>query len=105
MALGFERNLKMHSRFSDLEYAAKTRVTRHDWFLREIDAVMPWSALVAEIGPFYPKVDGRGRPPVGLQQMLQQQQVYLLLCLSISLAHIHSPFSYIFVRFHFFFIH
>jgi len=73
-ALGFEWTLTIQARFSDLEYAANKRVTRRDWFLREIDAVMPWSALVAEIGPFYPKVDGRGRPPVGLQQMLR---VYL----------------------------
>jgi IS5 family transposase len=70
MALGFERNLKMHSRFSDLEYAAKTRVTRHDWFLREIDAVTPWSAPVTKIEPFHPRGDGRGRPPIGVGSML-----------------------------------
>jgi IS5 family transposase len=57
--------------FSDLEYAAKTRVTRRDRFLGEIDAVTPWSALVARIEPRYPKGEGRGRPPIGLERMLR----------------------------------
>jgi IS5 family transposase len=44
----------MQASFSDLEYAAKRRVTRRDRFLSEIAAVTPWLALVAEIEPFYP---------------------------------------------------
>jgi IS5 family transposase len=28
-------------------------------------------ALVAEIGPFYPKGEGRGRPPIGVHRMLR----------------------------------
>jgi len=61
----------MQASFSDLEYAAKKKVTRRDWFLGEINAVTPWSALVAEIEPFYPKGEGRGRPPVGVERMLR----------------------------------
>lgn len=61
----------MQRSFSDLEYAAKKKVTRRDRFLGEIDAVTPWSALVAEVEPFYPKGDGRGRPPIGLERMLR----------------------------------
>ena len=61
----------MQASFSDLEYAAKKRVTRRDRFLSEIEAVTPWSALVAEIEPFYPKGEGRGRPPIGVQRMLR----------------------------------
>jgi IS5 family transposase len=57
--------------FSDLEYAAKKKVTRRDRFLGEINAVTPWSALVAEVEPFYPKGKGRGRPPIGLERMLR----------------------------------
>ena len=44
----------MQRSFSDLEYAAKPKVTRRDRFLGEIEAVMPWAALMAEIEPFYP---------------------------------------------------
>jgi IS5 family transposase len=61
----------MQASFSDLEYAAKKRVTRRDRFLREIEAVTPWFALVAEIEPFYPKGEGRGRPPIGVRRMLR----------------------------------
>ena len=57
--------------FSDLEYAAKKKVTRRDRFLGEIEAVTPWAALMAEIEPYYPKGDGRGRPPIGLERMLR----------------------------------
>jgi hypothetical protein len=52
----------MQASFSDLEYAAKKRVTRRDRSLSEIEAVTPWLTLVAEIEPFYPKGEGRGRP-------------------------------------------
>lgn len=61
----------MQKSFSDLEYAAKKRVTRRDRFLGEINAVTPWSALAAEVEPYYPKGEGRGRPPIGLERMLR----------------------------------
>src|SRR5574343_1064823 len=57
--------------FSELEYAAKKKVTRRDRFLGEIDAVTPWLTLVAEIEPYYPKGTGRGRPPIGVERMLR----------------------------------
>ena len=66
-----ERKIEMQRSFSDLEYAAKKKVTRRDRFLGEINAVTPWSALVAELAPFYPRGDGRGRPPIGLERMLR----------------------------------
>lgn len=61
----------MQSSFSELEYAAKKKQTRRDRFLAEIEAVTPWSALEAEIEPFYPKGAGRGRPPIGVRRMLR----------------------------------
>lgn len=61
----------MQSSFSDLEYAGKKKQTRRDRFLAEIEAVTPWSALEAEIEPFYPKGEGRGRPPIGVGRMLR----------------------------------
>ncbi len=66
-----ERKIEMQRSFSDLEYAAKKKVTRRDRFLGEINAVTPWSALVAELEPFYPRGEGRGRPPIGLERMLR----------------------------------
>jgi IS5 family transposase len=61
----------MQRSFSDLEYAAKPKVTRRDRLLGEIEAVTPWAALVAELEPFYPKGEGPGRPPIGLERMLR----------------------------------
>lgn len=61
----------MQKSFSDLEYAAKKKQTRRDRFLSEIDRVTPWGKLHQLIEPFYPKVIGAGRPPIGLARMLR----------------------------------
>jgi IS5 family transposase len=61
----------MESSFSELEYATKKKVTRRDRFLAEIEAVTPWTELVTVLEPFYPKGEGRGRPPIGLVRMLR----------------------------------
>lgn len=61
----------MQASFSELEYAAKKKVTRRDRFLGEINTVTLWAALSAEIEPFYPKGEERGRPPIGLERMLR----------------------------------
>jgi IS5 family transposase len=57
--------------FSDIEFASKKRLTRRERFLAEIEAATPWPALVAALLPHYPKGDGRGRPPIGLERMLR----------------------------------
>jgi hypothetical protein len=41
-----------------------------DRFLAEIDSVTPWSKPHKLVEPFYPKVVGAGRPPIGLARML-----------------------------------
>jgi IS5 family transposase len=56
--------------FSELEYAAKKKLTRRDRFLAEIEAATPWAQLVAVIEPHYPKGE-RGRPPIGVERMLR----------------------------------
>lgn len=55
MAAGFEKHAKR---------------TRRAEFLAQMEVVVPWRELVAEIEPFYPKA-GNGRPPVGLERMLR----------------------------------
>ena len=58
---------------SDGGFAAHRKTTRRDVFLAEMDKVVPWAELCAVIEPFYPKprVDGGGRPTVGLERMLR----------------------------------
>ena len=61
----------MQKGFSDLEYAAKKKLMRRDRFLAKIDSVTPWSKLHELTEPHYPKVEGAGRPPIGLARMLR----------------------------------
>ena len=55
MAAGFEKHHKP---------------TRRAEFLKQMNVLVPWAELVAEIEPFYPD-SGQGRPPVGLERMLR----------------------------------
>jgi IS5 family transposase len=45
--------------------------TRREKFLREMDEVIPWAGLCGVIEPFYPKGEGAGRPPIGVERMLR----------------------------------
>ena len=45
--------------------------TRREQFLVEMNQVVPWSRLTALVEPMYPKGEGAGRPPVGLERMLR----------------------------------
>ena len=56
--------------FASLAWSTKGKVTRRERFLAEMDAVIPWSRLLALIAPHYPKA-GRGRQPLGLEKMLR----------------------------------
>lgn len=61
----------MQRSFSELEYAAKKKLTRRDRFLAQIDSATPWGKLHKLIEPHYPKTSGPGRPPIGLARMLR----------------------------------
>ena len=52
------------------DWALKTKVTRRAKFLAEMDAVVPWTRLLAVIEPHYPKA-AQGRPPHPLPRMLR----------------------------------
>ena len=56
--------------FSQMEYSGKKRITRRERFLGEMERVVPWSALLEVLEPYYPK-GKRGRPPIGLERMLR----------------------------------
>lgn len=66
-----DKLLTMEVSYSELEYAAKKKVTRQDRFLMVINAVIPWSSVVAEIEPYYPKVIGLGQLPIGVERILR----------------------------------
>jgi hypothetical protein len=56
------------------EFQRYSKKTRREQFLEEMDAVVPWAALMALVEPHYPKGE-TGRKPVGLEIMLR---VYFL---------------------------
>ena len=55
---------------SILRLGTSTKRTRRREFLDEMDRVVPWSALVAEIAPFMPE-GKRGRPPFPVESLLR----------------------------------
>src|SRR5471032_1581681 len=62
--------MRRQGSFSQAEYAGKKKQTRRDKFLAEMEQVVPWARLVERLRPLYPKGE-RGRPPIGLEQMLR----------------------------------
>lgn len=45
--------------------------TRKEQFLDEMDLIIPWKELCDVIKPYYPKPQGAGRKPIGLEPMLR----------------------------------
>lgn len=68
--------------FAALAHATKQKVTRREKFLAEMEAVVPWTRLLALIDPHYPKMGAKGgRPTIPLEVMLRiycLQQWYAL---------------------------
>jgi len=68
--------------FASLIHATKKKVTRREKFFAEMEAVVPWSRLIALIEPHYPKMGSKGgRPAMALEVMLRiycLQQWYAL---------------------------
>ena len=56
--------------FGSAAWSSKGKTTRRERFLAEMNAVVPWSRLVALIEPHYPKA-GNGRQPMALERMLR----------------------------------
>jgi IS5 family transposase len=56
--------------FSDAEYAGKSKKTRREVFLEEMELVVPWKALLELVEPHYPTA-GRGRRPYPLESILR----------------------------------
>ena len=61
----------MQQTFAEATFEPYRKTTRRERFLSEMDRVVPWADLVTVIEPVYPKADGPGRPPVGIERMLR----------------------------------
>ncbi|MDR1788620.1 MAG: IS5 family transposase [Treponema sp.] len=60
--------------FTDVEYAGRKRVSKRETFLKTMDRLIPWAAIIALIAPYY-YLGKKGRPPRGIPVMLR---MYLL---------------------------
>lgn len=56
--------------FTDLEYSNRKKKTRREKFLEIMDNMIPWTAWIALILPYYPS-GKRGRPVKGIETMLR----------------------------------
>jgi len=56
--------------FASAAWDGKGKVTRRERFLSEMDAVIPWSGILALIEPHYPKA-GNGTQPMPMERMLR----------------------------------
>ena len=62
----------MHQQtLAEVPFEQYRKTTRREQFLSEMNRVVPWAELVRVIEPVYPKADGPGRPPVGIERMLR----------------------------------
>lgn len=57
--------------FAEVSFDPYRKPTRRERFLDEMNRVVPWADLVAVIEPVYPRAEGPGRPPVGIERMLR----------------------------------
>lgn len=57
--------------FSEAGFEKYRKKTRKEQFLGEMDCIIPWKELCDVIEPFYPKPQGAGRRPVGIERMLR----------------------------------
>ena len=64
-------NTPTQKSFAELEYTGKKRQTRREKFLAEMEQVVPWSLLLAQLEPLYPQSGRRGRQPMPLNRMLR----------------------------------
>jgi len=55
--------------FAEVSFEQDRKPTRRERFLDEMNRIVPWAELVAVIEPVYPKAEGPGRPPVGVERM------------------------------------
>jgi len=57
--------------FSGSGFEKYRKKTRKEQFLEDMETIIPWKALCDAIEPFYPKPEGAGRRPVGIERMLR----------------------------------
>ena len=68
--------------FSSAAFSRKRRITRREFFLSEIERVVPWQKPLDVISPHYRKGGKTGRPPISLERLRQRYLVQQCFALS-----------------------
>ena len=63
-------DVSRRARFGGVKVNLNVKKTRKQVFLEQMEHVVPWSALIELIEPYYPQ-GKMGRPPFSLQTMLR----------------------------------
>jgi IS5 family transposase len=66
-----EENRMRQQTFAENSFEQYRKPTRRERFLAQMNEIIPWRDLCKVIEPFYPKPEGAGRPPIGLERMLR----------------------------------
>ena len=62
----------MHQQtLADGSFEKFRKKTRKELFLDDMEKIIPWPELCGAIEPYYPKPEGAGRHPVGIERMLR----------------------------------
>ncbi len=56
---------------ADSSFEKFRKKTRKEKFLDDMERIIPWRELTEAIEPYYPKPEGAGRRPVGIERMLR----------------------------------
>jgi len=56
---------------ADNSFGKFRKQTRKEQFVTEMENIIPWQELTAAIEPFYPKPEGGGTRPIGIERMLR----------------------------------
>jgi IS5 family transposase len=57
--------------FSDAGFGKYRKNTRKEQFLEEMETIIRWEELPETIELFYPKPEGAGRRPIGIERKLR----------------------------------
>jgi IS5 family transposase len=69
--LDLEGKAMRQQTLADGSFEKFRKKTRKELFLDDMELIIPWQGLCVAIEPYYPKPEGAGRRPVGIERMLR----------------------------------
>ena len=73
---------KRQASLASTGFERERALTRTEIQLAEMDEIIPWKEMCALIEPVYPKPEGSGRRPIGVEMMLRIHVLQIMYSLS-----------------------